>query len=121
MCICAEQLHAQLCAMAEPSFAAFYAQADAGGRGRAGRAAAQIAETGQADCQRRLARYLRQAQDTSYEEIMLQGMVIGYAPIPDDEVFDVVRWFVAKDRQLVGVRQLLHHVEVCEGASGSGL
>lgn len=40
--------------------------------------------------------YLKQAQDRSYEEIMLQGMVIGYAPIPDDEVFDVVRWFVPK-------------------------
>lgn len=96
MCICAEQLHAQLCAMAEPSFAAFTRKLMPGVEGVLGVRLPKLRKLAKQIAKGDWRAYLRQAQDTSYEEIMLQGMVIGYAPIPDDEVFDVVRWFVPK-------------------------
>ena len=50
---------------------------------------------------RRLARgdwreNLRQISDDSFEEIMLQGMVIGYADCPTEERLELIRGFVPK-------------------------
>lgn len=40
--------------------------------------------------------YLLEAQDTSYEEIMLQGLVIGYAKTEQEEAFRLIADFVPK-------------------------
>lgn len=40
--------------------------------------------------------YLRSAKDDSYEEIMLQGMVIGYAKAEISEVLEWVQYFLPK-------------------------
>lgn len=41
-------------------------------------------------------KYLEEAEDNSYEEVMLQGMVIGYAKQEVSELFDWTAWFVPK-------------------------
>ncbi len=40
--------------------------------------------------------YLAQAQDTSFEEVMLQGLVIGCAPMELSEAFEWISWFLPK-------------------------
>ncbi|MCB6365287.1 DNA alkylation repair protein [Intestinibacillus massiliensis] len=40
--------------------------------------------------------YLRGAPDGSFEEVMLQGMVIGYADMPREELFRWIGWFLPK-------------------------
>lgn len=39
---------------------------------------------------------LNQADDTYFEEVLLQGLVIGYAKIDIDEKLEYVKWFVPK-------------------------
>lgn len=40
--------------------------------------------------------YLKQASDDSFEEIMLQGMVIGLIQLPPDELFPIISEFIPK-------------------------
>lgn len=39
---------------------------------------------------------LNQADDTYFEEVLLQGLVIGYAKIEIDEKLEYIKWFVPK-------------------------
>lgn len=48
--------------------------------------------------------YLRQASDASFEEVMLQGMVIGYAPAPMEEWLTEITDFLPK----------IHNWSVCD-------
>jgi len=41
-------------------------------------------------------KYLEEAEDNSFEEVMLQGIVIGYAKQEVLELFDWIAWFVPK-------------------------
>ena len=40
--------------------------------------------------------FLKQADDNYFEEVLLQGLVIGYAKIPIDEKLEYIKWFVPK-------------------------
>lgn len=40
--------------------------------------------------------YLKEAEDSTFEEIMIQGMVIGYAKMELSERFDYLEWFIPK-------------------------
>lgn len=40
--------------------------------------------------------FLKQADDTCFEEVLLQGLVIGYAKIDIDEKLEYIKWFVPK-------------------------
>ena len=59
--------------------------------------------------------YLDTASNDSFEEILLQGMVIGYADMPVDEPHGCI---CAQNRQLVSLRQFLFRIEGCTRASG---
>lgn len=96
MAIQTRQLHQQLCAMAEPAFAAFAQKLMPGVDGVLGVRLPRLRKMAREIAKGDWRTFLAQAQQESYEEIMLQGMVIGYAAIPDGEVFDVVRRFVPK-------------------------
>lgn len=95
---CPEALAAYLDTLAEPAFQRFSSalipQMPAGFmRGvrlpKLRRIAAQIAkQNAQA--------YLDNARDGSFEEIMLQGMVIGCLDRPLDDILTLVKWFVPK-------------------------
>ena len=40
--------------------------------------------------------FLKQADDNCFEEVLLQGLVIGYAKIEIDEKLEFIKWFVPK-------------------------
>lgn len=40
--------------------------------------------------------FLKQAEDTYFEEVLLQGLVIAYAKIEIDEKLEYIKWFVPK-------------------------
>lgn len=65
--------------------------------------------------------YLECASDDTFEEIMLQGMVIGLVKTDVDEVLRYAAEFCAKDRQLVGMRYFLYRAQGGQTSPGQSI
>lgn len=91
-----DTLKERLYALADPEYQKFHAKLCPGMKNNLGVRTPQLRTLAKELAKGDFREYLKQAKDDSYEEILLQGMVIGYAKMDLDERFSRISSFVPK-------------------------
>ena len=92
----AEEIRQELESLAEEKYRKFYSRLIPGSTHLLGVRIPKLREIAKREAKSNWREYLKDASDSSFEEIMLQGLVIGYAKAEPEEICQLLDIFVPK-------------------------